>query len=214
MTRRRGSSAYEGKRRTNEEGAISLDKARRYRLVQNTNSIVLMCPKEGDKKEAAVDLSYLLAFPHLTEPFAQAVQGLCKSKALAFATCWRLGREMKTGFFAFLKQESFNNIRLEQLTTSYVEGFKIWLDRADEMGVAIYELSTREHHMSHLRKIIRHLKQSDKWAHQLASDLNVRPNMWTGQQPPPQSQHLSFLQRITRKYIKPAKRKSLRLAAA
>jgi hypothetical protein len=35
--------------------------------------------------------------------------------------------------------------------------------------------------MSHLRQVVKYLKQSDKWAPQLASDLNVRPGMWAGQ---------------------------------
>ena len=182
MTNRRGSNAYKTKSCTRQDDVASLDKARHYRLIRTLGSIELMCPKDGEKKEAPVDFSYLLSFPHLTEPFAQAVQGICKSKAHAFATCFKFGRELKTGFFAFLKEKSFNNIRLEQLTTSHVDGFKHWLDRVDKTGMAVYELSTREHHMSHLRKVLRYLKQSDKWAAQLASDFTIRPNIWTGQQ--------------------------------
>jgi hypothetical protein len=189
MTSRRGSNAYETKKRTkqedvvslDEEGAVSLDEARRYRLVRNANSIVLMCPKEGDKKEAPVELSYLLAFPHLTEPFAQAVQEICKSRASAYATCDAIGRDLKTGFFAFLEEKSLHNIRLDQLTTSHIERFKNWLDRVDKMGVAIYALHTRGHKMSFLRQIVQCLKKSDKWALRLASDLEIRSGMWPGQ---------------------------------
>jgi hypothetical protein len=151
MTSRRGSNAYEAKSRTKREGAASLDQARRYRLVRSAGSIKLMCPKEGDKTEAPVDLSFLLAFPHLTEPFAQAIQEISKSKASAYATCSLMGRELKTGFFAFLEEKSLNNIRLEQLTTSHIEGFKNWLDRVDKK-VAIYALLTREQHMCQLAK--------------------------------------------------------------
>ena len=182
MTSRRGSNAYKPKSRTKEKGATSLDQARRYRLVRSAGSIKLMCPKEGEKNEGAVDLSYLLAFPHLTEPFAQTVQEICKNKAFAYATCNRMGRELKTGFLAYLKEKSLNNIRLEQLTTSQVEGFKNWLDRVDKKGVAIYVLETRGHQMSHLRKVVQYLKKSDKWAPQLAADLEIRPGMWAGQQ--------------------------------
>ena len=49
--------------------------------------------------------------------------------------------------------------------------------------MAVYELNTREHHMSHLRKVVQYLKKS-KWAPQLASDFHVRRSMWTGQQGP------------------------------
>lgn len=181
MASRRGSNPYEGKWRVKREGSTSLDQARHYRLVRSAGSIKLMCPKDGEEKEAPVDLSYLLAFPNLTEPFVQAVQEDCKSKASAYATCLLIGRELKSGFFAFLEEKSLNNIRLEQLTTSHVEGFKNWLDRADKTEVAIYALSTREHQMSHLRKVVQYLKRSDKWAPQLASDLQVRPGMWAGQ---------------------------------
>jgi hypothetical protein len=181
MTSRRGSNAYKAKSRTKQEGAASLEQARRYRLVRSAGSIELMCPKEGEKKEASVDLSYLLAFPHLTEPFAQGIQEICKSKAFTYATCNAKGRELKTGFFAFLKEKSLNNISLAQLTTSHIEGFKNWLDRADKTGVAIYAVPSREHLMSHLRQVMQYLKQSDKWALQLASDLNIRPGMWAGQ---------------------------------
>jgi hypothetical protein len=181
MTSRRGSNAYQTKSRTKREGAASLDQARRYRLMRSAGSIELMCPKEGEKKEDTVDLSYLLAFPHLTEPFAQAIREICKSKASAYATCLNLGRALNTGFFAFLKEKSLNNIGLEQLTTSHIEGFKNWLDRADKTGVAIYPISTREHQMSPLRQVVQYMKKSDEWAPQLVSDLNVRPGMWAGQ---------------------------------
>ena len=181
MTSRRGSNAYNSKDRSKREGVASLEQARHYRLVRSAGSIELICPKEGEEKEAPVDLSYLLAFPHLTEPFAEAVQEDCKSKASAYATCLLIGRELKTGFFAFLEEKSLNNIRLEQLTTSHVEGFKNWLDRVDKTELAMFALSTREHQMSHLRKVVQYLKRSDNWAPQLASDLQVRPGMWAGQ---------------------------------
>lgn len=181
MTSQRGSNAYGSKSHTKREGAASLNDARRYRLVRSTSSIELMCPKDGAKKEAAVALSYLLAFPHLTEPFVQAIQAICKSKASAYATCHLMGRELKTGFFAFLKEKSLSNIRLEQLTTSHIEGFKNWLDRVDKTEVAIYQLQTRETRMSLLRQVVQYLKKSEKWAPQLASDLNMRPGMWAGQ---------------------------------
>lgn len=181
MTNSRGSNAYKGKSRAKLVGSIPLDQARYYRLVRSAGSIELICPKEGEKKEAPVDLSYLLAFPYLTEPFAQAIQGICKSKASAYATCLRLGCEPNTSFFAFLKEKSLINIRLEQLTTSHIEGFKRWLDRADKTGVAVYAITTREHQMSHLRQVVHYLQRSEKWATELASDLNIRPGMWAGQ---------------------------------
>lgn len=182
MTSRRGSNAYKPKSRTKGESIASLDEARRYRLVRSTGCIKLMCPKEGEEKEGAVDLSYLLAFPHLTEPFAQAIWEICKSKAFACASCEVMGRELKNGFFVFLKEKSLTDIRLEQLTTYHIEGFKNWLDRTDKTEVAIYRVDTREHRMGHLRRVVQYLKQSDKWAPQLASDLNIRPRMWAGQQ--------------------------------
>jgi integrase len=181
MTSRRGSNAYEGKTRTKREASVSLDQARHYRLVRSADRIELMCPKEGEKKEDTVDLSYLLAFPHLSEPFAQAIREICKSKASTYATCFKKGRELEFGFFAFLEEKALKNIRLEQLTTSHIEGFKSWLDQADKTGLAIYALQTRQHRMSHLRQVTEYLKQSDKWAPQLASDLSVRPGMWAGQ---------------------------------
>lgn len=181
MTSRRGLNPYEGKRRAKREGAASLDRARRYRLVRSAGSIKLMCPKEGNKKEAPVDLSYLLAFPHLTEPFAQAIQKICQSKDSAYSTCDKMGRELKTGFFAFLKEKSLTNIGIEQLTTSHIQGFKNWLDRTHDMGVAIYGLQSRVQRMCHLRQVVQYLKRSDKWAPKLASDLDVRTGMWTGQ---------------------------------
>jgi len=182
MTSHRGSNAYKTKSRPKREGAASLDQARRYRLVRSADSIELRCPNDEDKSEGSIDLSYLLAFPHLTEPFAQAVQGICKRKASAYSTCFKKGNELNLGFFAFLEEKALNSIRLEQLTTSHIEAFKNWLDRADKTGVAIYALQTREHRMSHLRQVVEHLKQSDRWAPQLASDLSVRPGMWAGQQ--------------------------------
>jgi hypothetical protein len=182
MTSRRGSNAYKPRSRSKQEGVASLDQARRYRLVRSAGSIKLMCPREGDKKEASVDLSYLLAFPDLTEPFSQAVHEICKSKALLYSTCDKIGRELKTGFFAFLEEKSLNNIRLEQLTTSHLEGFKNWLDRAGKTGLAIYSLQTRLVKMSHIRQVVQYVKKSEKWAPQLAADLNIRPGMWAGQQ--------------------------------
>jgi hypothetical protein len=182
MTSRRGSNAYKPKSRTTREGAPSLDQARRYRLVRSAGSIKLMCPKETEEKEDAVDLSYLLAFPHLTKPFAEAIWEICKRKDSAYATCSRKGTELNVGFFAFLEENSLNNLRLEQLTTSHIEGFKNWLDRADKTGLAIYALETREHRMGHLRHVVEYLKKSDKWAPQLVSELNIRPGMWAGQQ--------------------------------
>lgn len=181
MTSRRGSNPYKPKGLPKHEGVASLDEARRYRLVRGADSIELMCPKEGDKNEGRVDLSYLLAFPHLTEPFAQAVQEVCKSKASEFATCCRMGRELGTGFFAFLQENTLNDLSLAQLTTSHIEGFKSWLDRADKTGVAVYVVCTREQMMCPLRQVVKYLKQSDKWAPQLASDLHIRPRMWAGQ---------------------------------
>lgn len=182
MTSRRGSSAYNAKSRTKEEGPASVDQSGRYRLVRSADSIKLMCPKEGEEKESAVDLSYLLAFPHLAEPFAQAICEICKSKDSAYATCFKKGRELNVGFLAFLKENSLNGLRLEQLTTSHIEGFKKWLDRADKTGLAVYAIGTREHLMSHLRQVVEYLKKSDNWVSQLVPELNIRPGMWAGQQ--------------------------------
>lgn len=181
MTSRRGSNAYKAKNGAKEEGSVSMEQARRYRLVRSVGCIELICPKEGEKKESPVDLSYMLEFPHLTEPFAQALKDICRSKDFAYATCNLLGRELKTGFFAFLKDEVLYNIRLEQLTTSHIEMFKNWLDRADKTAMAIYTIRTREKRMGHLRKVLQYLKQSDKWAPRLALDLDIRPGMWAGQ---------------------------------
>jgi hypothetical protein len=186
MTSRRGSNAYTAKIRAKREDAASLDQVRRYRLVRSAGSIKLMCPREGEKKEAPVDLSYLLAFPHLAEPFAQAVQEICKSKAFAYATCNKIGRELSTGFLAFLEEKSLHNIRLEQLTTSHIEGFKNWLDRVDKTGLSIYAITTREHLMVHLRQVVQSLKRSEKWTPQLASDLHIRPGMWSDQHRSPE----------------------------
>jgi hypothetical protein len=181
LTSRRGSNAYKGKTPTKREDPVSLDQARRYRLVRSVDRIELICPKGGEKKEDTVDLSYLLVFPHLSEPFAQAVQEIWKSKTFAYATCFKMALELKNGFLAFLKEKSLTNIRVEQLTTSHIQGFKNWLDRTDNMGVAIYGIQSRVQRMSHLRQVVQYLKQSDKWAPQLNSDLHVRRGMWAGQ---------------------------------
>jgi hypothetical protein len=180
MTNRRGSNAYTEKSQAKQGGVASLDETRRYHIVRSAGSIELMCPKEGDKKNL-IDLSYLLAFPHLTEPFAQAVQEIWRSKASAYPTCFKMGLELKNGFLAFLKEKSLTDIRIEQLTTSHVQGFKNWLDRTDNTGVAVYAHQSRIQRMSHLRQIVEYLKKSDKWAPQLNSDLHVQSGMWAGQ---------------------------------
>lgn len=181
MTRRRGANAYKEPSRANREGVTSLDQARRYRLIRSESSIELMCPKEGDKKEALIDLSYLLAFPHLSEPFAQAFREICRGKASTYATCLTMGFDLKNGFLAFLKEKSLTDIRLDELTTFHIEGFKSWLDKINKKNVAIYAFGTRERRMGHIRQVVKYLQQSNTWAPQLAADLNVRPGMWAGQ---------------------------------
>jgi hypothetical protein len=181
MTSSRGSNAYKPKSRPKAGNVLSMNQIPRYHLVHSAGKLELICPKEGDKKEASVDLSWLLAFPHLTEPFAQAVHYICKIKGSAYGTCYMMGSELKNGFLAFLQEKYLNKVRLEQLTTSHIEGFKNWLDRTDTTNVAIYAIKSREHKMNRLRQVVQYLQKSEKWAPRLALDLDVRPGMWAGQ---------------------------------
>lgn len=155
--------------------------ARSYRVElcehADTNKLKLFVPHEdADEGELAIDISFLLDFPNLREPFSEA---LCiQAKVAANPPITVAGRcsQLKSGFLEYLRIVA-PDASLTEITTTLFEGFIAWL-RREENGLAKYKKISKQHFEMTIRAILRYLAASPKWRDQLSPELAIRKNIW------------------------------------
>lgn len=174
-------SAYSQQRgTTNVTDFVAEKSARSYRVEQSEGSrgkeLKLIVPhKESPGGERAVNISYLLAFPMLWEPFSEAVSTKARIAASPLVTVSGTCTHLKNGFIRYLSVAA-PNATLGDITTFLFEDFIVWLSRT-ENGFK-YKKISKQHFQMTISAVLEYLQSSDKWKHQLSPELVLRTNYW------------------------------------
>lgn len=155
--------------------------ARSYRVElcedADNNSLKLFVPHvDADGGERAVDISFLLDFPNLREPFSEALSVQGKVAANPLVTVVGRCRNLKNGFVKYLRIVA-PDASLSDVTTNLLEGFIVWL-RREENGFAKYKKMSKQHFEMAITGILRYLAKSPKWRDHLSPELVIRKNFW------------------------------------
>lgn len=120
--------------------------------------------------EQALDLSFLLDFKYLAEPFAQAfVTGGRKLKPIS-----RQVRvvDLRTGFIKYLQAHKHESIALRDISSKLLKDYLRWCNRT-ESGKAVWSKGTRKNKYRAITRILRILRVMPAWAGELPADLRI-----------------------------------------
>jgi hypothetical protein len=185
MRRQKNPSVYAQVRsETNVTDFIAEKTAKSYRVERHETSsgsvLQLIVPhKPAPGGEKPIDLSYLLDFPMLWEPFSDVIATSARVAVSVFVTVEGKCRNLKNGLIAYLRVAA-PNATLGDLTTALLEDFIVWLRRT-ENGVAKYKKMSKQHFEMAATSILKDLQKSDKWKNNLSPELNIRGNYWAGE---------------------------------
>ena len=183
--RKKKVSAYAQKRGTSNIADFAAEKsARSYRVVRTDENdgpaLEMYVPlKEKAGGEKAIDISYLLDFPMLWEPFSDAIALRAKRAGNPFVTVDGWCRQLKNGLIAYLAAVA-PNASLADITTDLFEGFIVWLRRT-ENGAAKYKRMSKLHFQMTASSVLKDLQKSDRWKSHLSPELTLRTNYWQGE---------------------------------
>jgi hypothetical protein len=158
--------------------------ARSYRVERCENlsgtTLQLVVPlKDAKGGEKPIDISYLLHFPLLWEPFSDALANSARVASSQFVTVEGKCRNLKNGFIAYLRFAA-PHASLSDITTARLEDFIVWLRRT-ENGVAKYKKMSKQHFEMAATSTLKDLQKSDRWKAYLSPELNIRGNYWAGE---------------------------------
>lgn len=124
-----------------------------------------------------IDVSSWTAFPYLMEPMSFAV--LEWAKTVCLNTRSNGVREIHAGVFQYLLASGADrDFGLSEISTSWINGYIEWLSQSKEDGSPVWAISTRVARLDMLRIVIRILRASEKWGHQISRGLRVRSSPW------------------------------------
>ncbi len=174
-------SAYSQKREaTNITDFVSEKAARSYRIElvegdarQRLDFVVPFEAAPGGEK--AIDISWLLDFPMLWEPFSEALATSARLAANPFVTVDGRCSQLKNGFISYLRVAA-PNAALSDITTALFEDFIVWLRRTRSNGTK-YKKMSKQHFQMAISAVLEYLQGTEKWKHQL-SELALRSNYW------------------------------------
>lgn len=160
---------------------IAAEKAiRRYRIEfdQLTRTLELVVPNDTSPSgEQSFDITELISFPGLWQPFSDAMLQKTKDSRYSISTISSKCDSLKK-FFEYLKLINAYSYTLDQITTTVIEGYIIWLDRPNQDGTVVYSANSKIGIVSTLRLLIASLQASDKWSKLIAQDVHVRTRIW------------------------------------
>lgn len=142
--------------------------------------LLLVLPSDADG-EVEADLSYLLAFPGLVDPFADALLRLAEepkrkgrgARKASSVLSYTNGLKERGGFFAYLAQMGLCDMVLSDLSTQQVNNFIEWLNR--RRGVTDI---TRQNAYFRLYLIVDWLQKSSRWKRETHPRLQLPPSPW------------------------------------
>jgi hypothetical protein len=158
--------------------------ARSYRVERKETYLgpvlkLIVPHKPAPGGEKAIDISYLLEFPMLWEPFSDVIAHSARVAASVFVTVEGKCRNLKNGFIEYLRIAA-PNATLGDITTALIEDYIVWLRRT-ENGVAKYLKMSKQHFEMAATTILKDLQKSETWKEHLSPELNIRGNYWTGE---------------------------------
>ncbi|MGK5034508.1 hypothetical protein [Janthinobacterium sp. LB3P118] len=185
MRKQKKPSAYTQKRAgSNVTDFVAEKIAKSYRVEHHEEpsgpTLKLVVPfKPAPGGEKSIDISFLLDFPMLWEPFSQALALPARLVASPFVTVNGKVRNLKNGLVKYLRVAA-PDAGLGDITTDVFERFIIWLRRT-ENGAAKYKKMSKQHFEMTASAVMRYLQKSDGWKEQLSPELHIRKNYWIGE---------------------------------
>ncbi|WP_143745632.1 hypothetical protein [Massilia sp. KIM] len=185
MRREKKPSAYSQRLGTSNIADFAAEKSARSYRVERTEEcgkqvLKLYVPYEtAPGGEKSIDISFLLDFPLLYEPFSEAIATKAKHDASPLVTVAGKCLQLKNGLIAYLGV-AVPNAALPDITTEVFERFIVWLRRA-ENGKEKYKKISKQHFQSTASSVLQYLQNSDRWKGQLSSELTLRTNYWRGE---------------------------------
>lgn len=184
--RKEKTSHYAQKRGTSNIVDFAVEKsARSYRVertLENTKpALKLYVPHEtalGGEK--SVDISFMLDFPLLWEPFSEATATMAKLDSSPLVTVQGKCRHLKNGFFAYLASTN-PTACIGEITTEVFDSFIVWLRRT-ENGKSKYKAMTKKHFQMPVSSVLQYLQNSDRWKEKLSPELTLGTNYWEGEE--------------------------------
>lgn len=152
---------------------------RRARLVRSKESagrelLSLHVPSVSGG-DTEIDLSFLLDFPRLVDPVADALYSMANESELATSTLVSYVSGLKGAgrFFGYLKESNRPGFALSDLTTSEVNAFVNWLNDSDTKVD-----STRHSAYYQARRLFRCIQEKPRWKAQMDPRLQFPPDPW------------------------------------
>lgn len=185
MRKQKKPSAYSQTRvETNITNFVVEKTARSYRVEREETAtgptLKLVVPhKPAPGGEKPIDISYLLDFPALWEPFSDAIATNGRVAKSPLVTLVGKCRNLRNGLIAYLRIAA-PNATLGDITTDVFENFIVWLRRT-ENGVAKYKTMSKKHFEMAATTVLKDLQNSDVWKDKLSSELHIRGNYWAGE---------------------------------
>jgi hypothetical protein len=127
--------------------------------------------------EQAIDLSFLYALPNLTDALAEAFLDWTATTQRS-STRGGEAQHLRIGFVAFLIETGRADITVEGLTTELVNAFIGWLNGKRTERNEPFQENSRAKLFGTARRLIKHLRESPKWAGRIPRDLYVRHSPW------------------------------------
>lgn len=151
----------------------------RHRLVRQQDNagrerFLLTIPSEAGG-EAAADLSFLLDFPLLLEPVADALLCIFQEETIRASSVLAFVQALKGEgrFFCYLRESMWFNFSLLDLTTQEVNAFVEWLNRREGL-----QDITKYYSFHHMRRVFTWLQKSSKWKGQMHPRLQFPSSPW------------------------------------
>lgn len=80
-------------------------------------------------KQFSVDLSYLLAAPHLAIPFGESYLNELVADTDDVSTLYAMSKRLRNGFFAYLRDAGLRELQLSEIDSAVSNGFIRWLNQ-------------------------------------------------------------------------------------
>lgn len=154
---------------------------RTYRLIDRAENgkptlKIVMPSVVGAEEEKAIDISYLLGFPNLSEAFSEALLESIKVSKIKYVTADGKCRELKIGFMRYIETVG-RNIQLSEITSAMAEEFYNWLNRPEKT----YKLQSKKLLTMTFAMVMDYLLKSPRWSTSLSPNFYIRKNIWGGE---------------------------------
>lgn len=144
----------------------------------NPTLIALFQRTEQSPYQFRLNLSYLLAVPNLAEPFAEALVAIIGPIPNA-KSALDLAYTLRAGFFTFLAERGYINVKLFDFHEYLINQFISWLNQTND-GTAKWAERTRTTYYNVASRCTEWLKNSKKWKSQFKKNFSMLNRQWTG----------------------------------